>query len=103
VLSGLYLPRRGLTQPAQQVHREPAQQPQAQSRRFDHPLLPEGFTGQGQGSQLAPRPGLRLHPDAAHVLAEGHGALDPQRQLDAADGEAGSVGPCAAGSGVATM
>jgi hypothetical protein len=38
-----------------------------------------------------PRPRLRLHPDAPDVLAEGHGTLDPQRQLDAPDGEAGSL------------
>lgn len=35
--------------------REPARQPQAQSRGLDHPLSPEGFTGQGQGSQLVAR------------------------------------------------
>ena len=93
MLSGLNLPRRGLAQPAQTNHREPARQPQTQSRRLDHPLLPEGFTGQGQRSQLVACAGGRLHPVDADVLAEGHGALDPQRHLDAADGEAGSVGP----------
>ena len=53
--------------------------------------------GQGQGSQLAARAERRVHPDAAHVLAEGEGAVDSRRHLEAADdpeGELKQQEPC---------
>ena len=51
--------------------------PNIQRRRLADPVLPERVAWQGQGSQLAAGPEGRLHPDDAHVLAEGEGAVDP--------------------------
>ena len=40
-------------EPAEQVHRQPAQQPEVQRRRLADALLPERVARQGQGSELA--------------------------------------------------
>ena len=59
------------SQPAEQVHRQPARQSEVQCRRVADALLPERVAGRGQGSQLAAGTEGRVHPHAADVLAEG--------------------------------
>ena len=64
---------------------------EVQRRRFGDPLLPERVAGQGQGSQLAARTDGRIHPNVAHVLAEGHATINPRRKLEAASRRGGSL------------
>ena len=71
-------------QPAQQVHRQPAQQAEVQRRRLADAVLPERIAGQGQGSQLAAGAEGRIHPDDANVLAEGEESVGARRHLGAA-------------------
>ena len=93
----MYDDRPGLVvraQRAEQIHGQPAQQSEVQRRRLADALLPERVAGQGQGSQLAARAQGRLHPDAAHVLAQGlpsilNGSWKPPTLKKVADIEAG--------------
>ena len=80
--------------PLEQVHSEPAQQPEGQRRRLGDAVLPERIAGQGQGGQLAARAEGRLHPDAADVLAEGRRRRRSSTALEAAEDGEGELTLC---------
>src|ERR1700720_3224771 len=71
------------SQSAEQVHGQPARQPEVQFGWFVDALLSERDTRQGPRSELAASAEGQFHPDAAHVLAQGKQPFDPQRDVDA--------------------
>src|SRR5690606_41474059 len=67
---------------------------QVQRRRIADALLPARIARQTSGGQLAAGTQGAVHADAADVLAESRGALDPaarQRLMDPPAGEEGRV------------
>jgi hypothetical protein len=81
------------TKQAEPLHAESAQQVEGQLGRFDRPLHPERFSGQGQGVELATGTGGQIYSDAEALLAEGETTFDPRWQLETTGGNKGSVNP----------
>ena len=79
-------------QPDQSLLDQRAAKPQDEPGRLGRSLHPEGLAGRRQGVELAACAGRKVHPDAAHVLAERERPIDPRWQLDHTASNQGELG-----------